>query len=57
VSDGLPVDVLDDPGLAAVRDLVADRLIEGEPLARGRVVLTLRGRLLADAVVRQLLPT
>jgi putative oxygen-independent coproporphyrinogen III oxidase len=54
---GLPVDVLDDAGLAAVPDLVADGLVDGEAVARGRVVLTLRGRLLADAVVRALLPT
>jgi putative oxygen-independent coproporphyrinogen III oxidase len=54
VSDGLPVDVLDEAGLAAVRDLVGDGLIEGEALARGRVVLTPRGRLLADGVVRRL---
>jgi oxygen-independent coproporphyrinogen-3 oxidase len=56
LSDGLPVDVLDDAGLTGVRELVGDRLIEGEALARGRVVLTMRGRLLADAVVRRLLP-
>jgi hypothetical protein len=30
-------------------------LAEREPLARGRLVLTQRGRLLADAVVRDLL--
>jgi oxygen-independent coproporphyrinogen-3 oxidase len=56
LSDGLPVDVVDDAGLTEVRELVGDRLIDGEALARGRVVLTLRGRLLADAVVRRLVP-
>jgi oxygen-independent coproporphyrinogen-3 oxidase len=51
--DGLPRDVLDAPGLAVVPRLVADGLLEpGE----GPLVLTLRGRLLADAVVRDLLP-
>jgi coproporphyrinogen III oxidase-like Fe-S oxidoreductase len=56
IADGLPVDVLDDHGLAAVAGLVADGLLDGDAAARGRVVPTLRGRLLADAVVRALLP-
>ena len=56
LSDGLAVAVLDDAGLAAALGLVADGLIDGEALARGRVALTLQGRLLADAVVRRLLP-
>jgi putative oxygen-independent coproporphyrinogen III oxidase len=50
---GLAVDVLDATGLAALPDLVADGLVE--PLD-DRVVLTLTGRLLADTVVRRLLP-
>ena len=51
--DGLSRDVLDATGRAAVPRLVADGLLEpGE----GPLVLTLRGRLLADAVVRDLLP-
>jgi oxygen-independent coproporphyrinogen-3 oxidase len=54
--DGLPVDVLDRAGRAALDLQVADGLVEPGPLERGRVVLTLRGRLLADAVVRALLP-
>jgi oxygen-independent coproporphyrinogen-3 oxidase len=54
--DGLPVDVLDRPGRAALDLQVADGLVEPGPLERGHVVLTLRGRLLADAVVRALLP-
>ncbi|TDU87487.1 oxygen-independent coproporphyrinogen-3 oxidase [Kribbella voronezhensis] len=50
---GLPLDVLDEGGRAAVADAVGDGLlIEAE----GRLVLTRRGRLLADAVVRELLP-
>ncbi len=49
---GLRVDVLDDAGRAAVPGLVArGLLVEGDPL-----VLTRAGRLLADAVVRDLLP-
>jgi putative oxygen-independent coproporphyrinogen III oxidase len=49
--DGLPLDVLPETGRAD--DVVAGGLaqIEGD-----RLVLTLRGRLLADAVVRDLLP-
>jgi putative oxygen-independent coproporphyrinogen III oxidase len=50
--DGLPLDVLDAAGVAAVPRLVTDGLLqEGQPL-----VLTTRGRLLADAVLHQLLP-
>ncbi|MEU4602223.1 radical SAM family heme chaperone HemW [Kribbella sp. NPDC023972] len=48
---GLPLDVLDDEGRAAaagMRDLVTRQ--------QDRLVLTDRGRLLADAVVRDLLP-
>jgi oxygen-independent coproporphyrinogen-3 oxidase len=37
-------------------DQVERELVEASALAAGRVVLTLRGRLLADAVVRDLLP-
>jgi oxygen-independent coproporphyrinogen-3 oxidase len=53
---GLPLDVLDEAGRAAVPDLVERGLVEPDALTAGRVVLTLRGRLLADAVVRDLLP-
>ncbi|MGL5931188.1 MAG: radical SAM family heme chaperone HemW [Dermatophilaceae bacterium] len=54
--EGLPVDVLDAAGRDAVAGLVADGLVEGADAVRDRrVVLTLRGRLLADAVVRRLL--
>jgi oxygen-independent coproporphyrinogen-3 oxidase len=51
--DGLPVSVLDAAGRAGVDDLVRRGLLErhGE-----RLVLTTDGRLLADAVVRDLLP-
>jgi len=50
---GLPVDVLDAAGRAALPDQVARGLVE--PVPEDRVVLTTRGRLLADAVVRDLL--
>ncbi|HEX3930716.1 MAG TPA: radical SAM family heme chaperone HemW [Nocardioides sp.] len=51
--DGLPVLALDAHGRGAVADLVARGLVE---LATERLVLTAEGRLLADAVVRDLLP-
>jgi oxygen-independent coproporphyrinogen-3 oxidase len=51
--DGLPVPVLDSHGRAAVADLTARGLVE---LHAERLVLTRQGRLLADAVVRDLLP-
>jgi oxygen-independent coproporphyrinogen-3 oxidase len=67
--DGLPLTALDAAGRAAVAGQVEAGLVEPGPLApttgadggtgvrgEGRVVLTLRGRLLADAVVRALLP-
>ena len=53
--DGLPLAVLDDDGRAAVPAQVARGLVEEDPLAHGRLVLTARGRLLADGVVRDLL--
>ncbi|WP_019633937.1 radical SAM family heme chaperone HemW [Actinomadura atramentaria] len=49
---GCPADLLDG---AAVRRAIGDGLVEAAPWAeRGRAVLTLRGRLLADAAVRDL---
>jgi oxygen-independent coproporphyrinogen-3 oxidase len=53
LSDGLPLDVLADRASAevALAELVGDGLVTVD---RGRLVLTLRGRLLADAVVRAL---
>ncbi|HVE74433.1 MAG TPA: radical SAM family heme chaperone HemW [Mycobacteriales bacterium] len=50
--EGLPLDVLTLEGNAAAERAVAAGLLE--PLTDGRAVLTLRGRLLADAVVRDL---
>ncbi len=51
--DGLSVDVLEAVGRKAVPDLVDRGLVI---LGQDRLVLTERGRLLADAVVRDLLP-
>jgi oxygen-independent coproporphyrinogen-3 oxidase len=56
IVDGLPIEVLDADARAAVAGLIADDLIEGRNAIAGRIVLTRRGRLLADAVVRRLLP-
>jgi oxygen-independent coproporphyrinogen-3 oxidase len=56
IVDGLPIEVLDADARAAVAGLIADELIEGRNAIAGRIVLTRRGRLLADAVVRRLLP-
>ena len=49
--EGLPVTALDAPGRSQVARLVSDGLVE---LVAERLVLTLRGRLLADAIVRDL---
>lgn len=54
LSDGLPVSALDDAGLAAARTAVSDGLLDAGHLSGGHAVLTPRGRLLADAVVRAL---
>jgi oxygen-independent coproporphyrinogen-3 oxidase len=54
LADGLAIEAL--PARDAVAGLIADGLVDGRAALAGRVVLTLRGRLLADAVVRRLLP-
>ncbi|MGN8246171.1 radical SAM family heme chaperone HemW [Cellulomonas soli] len=63
LAEGLPVSEVPVPGRAAVASLVADGLVDGLAAVRGtrtdgvrepRLVLTPRGRLLADAVVRAL---
>jgi oxygen-independent coproporphyrinogen-3 oxidase len=41
-------------GLAAAGRALSEGLLEAGPYGEGRAVLTLRGRLLADAVVRDL---
>lgn len=56
IREGLAIDSLDDAGRVAVAGLIADQLIDPASALTGRVVPTLRGRLLADAVVRRLLP-
>ncbi|WP_097187750.1 radical SAM family heme chaperone HemW [Ornithinimicrobium cerasi] len=55
LAEGLALDVLTGPGRRAVAGLIAEGLVDGTQAVRGRVVLTLRGRLLADTVVHRLL--
>lgn len=58
LSDGLSLDVLDEAGRSAVAGLIADGLLDGAAAVRRQrpaARLTLRGRLLADTVVRRLL--
>jgi oxygen-independent coproporphyrinogen-3 oxidase len=52
--DGVPLELLKPAGLAAARRALTDGLLRQDPYEEGRAVLTLRGRLLADAVVRDL---
>ncbi len=60
LADGLPLTDLEPAARARVAELVAEGLAEPGPAlgadGQRRVVLTLRGRLLADSVVRTLLP-
>jgi oxygen-independent coproporphyrinogen-3 oxidase len=56
LAEGLPLARLDPGGVRAAGRAVADGLLAGPAHAAGRAVLTLRGRLLADAVTRDLLP-
>jgi oxygen-independent coproporphyrinogen-3 oxidase len=53
--EGHPLGDLRPAGLAAARRAVADGLLTSAAHENGRAALTLRGRLLADAVVRDLL--
>ncbi|MGY1697079.1 radical SAM family heme chaperone HemW [Geodermatophilus sp. SYSU D00814] len=52
--DGLPLTALSDAGRLRAADAVARGLLDAGAHAAGRAVLTDRGRLLADAVVRDL---
>ncbi|MCL6301158.1 radical SAM family heme chaperone HemW [Streptomyces kronopolitis] len=54
LADGCPLDLLAPAGARAAARALADGLLERAPYEAGRAVLTLRGRLLADAVVRDL---
>ena len=52
--EGMPVAELEASGRHAVAGLIADELVDARAAIAGRLELTLRGRLLADAVVRRL---
>lgn len=52
--EGLDLSVLSEVGRRNVAGMVAAGLLDGRAAIRGRGVLTLRGRLLADTVVREL---
>ena len=55
LSEGLGADALDEGGQERAEDVVARGLLDPVAWAGGRLVLTDRGRLLADGVIRQLL--
>ena len=55
IREGLVTAELSPEGRTAVAGLIADGLVVPAAALRGRIELTLRGRLLADAVVRRLL--
>jgi oxygen-independent coproporphyrinogen-3 oxidase len=55
--DGVPLSVLDPLGREAAQRAADDGLVESDAVSAGSARLTLRGRLLADAVVRDLLPS
>jgi putative oxygen-independent coproporphyrinogen III oxidase len=54
--EGMSLSLLDAVGTDAATRAVSDGLLEPSALSEGTARLTLRGRLLADAVVRDLLP-
>jgi oxygen-independent coproporphyrinogen-3 oxidase len=54
IREGIAIADLHLEGRHAVASLIADGLVEPAAALHGRIVLTLRGRLLADAVVRAL---
>ncbi|MBP6043113.1 MAG: coproporphyrinogen III oxidase [Rhodoluna sp.] len=58
ISDGLAIDVVKSLNADAAKPIsqaIADGLIQPEAAIRGNLILTLKGRLLADALVRDLL--
>ncbi|WP_285724554.1 radical SAM family heme chaperone HemW [Psychromicrobium xiongbiense] len=55
LADGLRIESLSAAGRQAIASLIAEGLIEPKEAFRGTLVLTLQGRLLADAVVRRVL--
>ncbi|MBX3068396.1 MAG: coproporphyrinogen III oxidase [Cryobacterium sp.] len=54
MSSGLDVNILESENRVRVAELIADELVDAKAAIGGTVKLTLKGRLLADAVVRAL---
>ncbi len=54
LAEGLPLEALDRSGRAVAVRAASEGLADTDALREGRLVLTVRGRLLADAVVRDL---
>ncbi|MCC3780012.1 coproporphyrinogen III oxidase, partial [Streptomyces sp. UNOB3_S3] len=54
LEEGCPLALLKPAGSRAAARALADGLLRPEAYEQGRAALTLRGRLLADAVVRDL---
>jgi oxygen-independent coproporphyrinogen-3 oxidase len=54
LADGLPLTLLDGAASGHPERMVDDGLLDQSAHAAGRLVLTLQGRLLADAVIRDL---
>jgi coproporphyrinogen III oxidase-like Fe-S oxidoreductase len=54
IREGLAIDTIPPANRTRVAGLIADGLVDPVAAVKGRVQLTLRGRLLADAVVREL---
>ncbi|MGP6171837.1 radical SAM family heme chaperone HemW [Microbacterium sp. A196] len=54
LSDGMAISDLPEGNRAGVAGLIADGLVDAASAFAGRIRLTLKGRLLADAVVREL---
>ncbi len=54
IREGIAVAELPEANRSRVAGLIADGLVDAAAAVRGRVQLTLKGRLLADAVVREL---
>lgn len=54
IREGLSLHELTPRARTAVAGLIGDGLVDGQAAVRGTIELTLRGRLLADAVVRRL---
>ena len=56
IRTGIPISSLTEHGRHEVAGLIADELVNARAAIGGNLELTLRGRLLADAVVRRILP-